>query len=651
MADLDSPIYPVVTTPAGAFYFFGYDSGGTDPGNRITDASLKVLFQSVANTAGKATQRDTDGSIDVGALNLDTTATPTTQEGQIRWNATDKCAEVVQDGGVIVQVGQEVTVRARNTTGSTLANGTPVYVNGATGNRPTIARADADAFPTASTLIGLVTDSAGIANNADGHVTVFGMVRDLNTSAYSDGATLYLSDGTSGTLTATKPTAIGSFVVRVGYVTRSHASQGVILVSPQYLGSVTGDAVVNATSQAAARTAIDAPKTDLSDTAAQSAISRFSRASDFMDAAYAPMPADDIPIITQATGAEPAIASPVVYRPYICNTGVQVTNSDGQGDTIIRFAPGTFFTSGGGSSDLFMYGTIKPGGDAQFARWPIIATIITSASNSVIEFCFFSLVDNNQVMPLIEVGGRLLSDSVAQRTVSGSGWKINLTFPTAKSRRITIYAGGEIGLYKIAVPATQSISKPTDTINKLVAVIGDSYANGAGIGFLGGAGIFETFAFRFARFIGADSLLLAGIGGTGFVQGGATNAYYTRVSYVLGKNPNVLVVNGSINDGTTAGTIEASVASFLASVSSITTVYVIGTMVAQYEANHDAVRAATLAAGRTFIDMRSFFTGTGNIASKVGDGNNDFYRWTDNVHPSTEGHRGAARNAYRQIAQ
>lgn len=262
MADLDSSTYPVVTTPAGAFYFTGYDAGTNDPANRITDASLKALFQSVANTAGKAAQRDTDGSVDVGAVNLDTAASPTGQEGQIRWNATDKCAEVVQDGGVVVQIGQEVTVRARNTTGSALTNGTPVYVVGATGNRPTIAKADADTISKASTLIGLVTDSAGIANNSDGHVTVFGLVRDLDTSAYAEGATLYLSDGTSGTLTATKPTATSSFIVRVGYVTRSHASQGVILVSPQYMGSVTGDAVVNAATPAAARAAIDAQQAD-----------------------------------------------------------------------------------------------------------------------------------------------------------------------------------------------------------------------------------------------------------------------------------------------------------------------------------------------------------------------------------------------------
>lgn len=200
--------------------------------------------------------RNADGSVSASAINLDTAATPTSQEGQIRWNAADKCAEVVQDGGVVLQVGQELTVRARNNTGGALTNGTPVYVTGATGNRPTIAKADADARPTAETLIGLVTDTAGIANNADGHVTVFGLVRELNTSGFSEGATLYLSDGTSGTFTATKPTTASSFVVRVGYVLRSHVSQGVILVSPQYMGSVSGDGVLNAASAAAIRSLI-----------------------------------------------------------------------------------------------------------------------------------------------------------------------------------------------------------------------------------------------------------------------------------------------------------------------------------------------------------------------------------------------------------
>lgn len=229
-----------------------------------------TLFSQTANvTKSSATQNLTAGfntganTLNVSAGGVINTAAGTLTvndltTGIIRWNDTDKCIEWTTAGGTVIQGGQEITIYARNNTGSTLANGTPVYVTGATGNRPTLAKADADTQATAQTLIGLVTTDAGIPNNNDGFVTVFGSVRNLDTSSYSEGVTLWLGDGTAGTLTVTKPTTESSYVTKVGVVTNAHATQGEILVTPHYHGSVTGDAVMNAVSKAAARTAIAA---------------------------------------------------------------------------------------------------------------------------------------------------------------------------------------------------------------------------------------------------------------------------------------------------------------------------------------------------------------------------------------------------------
>ena len=97
----------------------------------------------------------------------------------------------------------------------------------------------------------------------------------------------------------------------------------------------------------------------------------------YLDDVFALAPEAHQPAISQATGDTTALSSPVVYRPYICGTGSQVTNSDGQGDSNIRFLSGTYNTANGGSADLAMYGSIKPGGDAQVARWPVIASFNT----------------------------------------------------------------------------------------------------------------------------------------------------------------------------------------------------------------------------------------------------------------------------------
>lgn len=370
---------------------------------------------------------------------------------------------------------------------------------------------------------------------------------------------------------------------------------------------------------------------------------------DIIAAAATLLPAEssDRPTITIVDGEGTALSSPVVYRPYICNTGVAISNSDGQGDSNIRFGAGTYNTQNGANQDLGMYGSIKPGGDAQFARWPIFAEFITAAANTTVEVGFYSLI-TFQDTPLVEVGGRLVSD-IAPRRSGTNGWKMTLTFPTASARRIKLHLSGSVGLTSIRVPTGQTITKPSGTIVRRIAFAGDSYCNGSGDGVGGGALDRETFAPRLARLLGADDVLLAGIGGTGFVAGGATNKYATRASYIVGKSPHILVVNGSINDGTSAGTIGTEAAAFFAATSAIPRVIVIGTMVAGYEANHDALKAATLAAGREFIDMKAFISGTGSILTPKGDGTGDFYRWSDGVHPTTEAHRAIARAVYRKL--
>jgi len=111
-----------------------------------------------------------------------------------------------------------------------MTKGTVVYVNGAVGQLPTIAKALATSDATSAQTQGLVT--ADIANNANGYVTIVGLVTNIDTSAYTDGAQLYLSGVTAGAMTATKQYA-PIHLVYVGVVTHAHATQGKIQVKVQ----------------------------------------------------------------------------------------------------------------------------------------------------------------------------------------------------------------------------------------------------------------------------------------------------------------------------------------------------------------------------------------------------------------------------------
>ena len=125
---------------------------------------------------------------------------------------------------------KNLEVYVRNQTGSTLAAGAIVYINGATGNRPTVTLAQANNDANSAQTFGFV--KASIANNGFGYVIVRGECENLDTSAVAEGTQLYLSPTVAGAYTTTKPSA-PQHLVYVGIVVRSHPTQGVILVAVQ----------------------------------------------------------------------------------------------------------------------------------------------------------------------------------------------------------------------------------------------------------------------------------------------------------------------------------------------------------------------------------------------------------------------------------
>lgn len=161
----------------------------------------------------------TDGTEPIEALLFNTSpVVPAHTPGHTHWNNTDGVLEIMTGtAGVTLQLGQESYVHVRNTTGATILNGRPVRIIGAQGNRPLVGLDNGQ-----GRCIGIMTHD--LANNATGLATSFGLVRDINTSAFADGAELYAS--ATGTLTTT-PTS--SFV---GVVVLAHATQGLVLSSP-----------------------------------------------------------------------------------------------------------------------------------------------------------------------------------------------------------------------------------------------------------------------------------------------------------------------------------------------------------------------------------------------------------------------------------
>ena len=160
---------------------------------------------------------------------------PITSSGTLAVTATGDTTQYIAGDGSLVAfpiTGQAGTLvrEVRNVTGATLTKGTVVYINGASGNKPTVAKALATGDATSAQTFGLI--QADIPNNSNGYLVAFGDLDGLNTSAFAEGVQLYLSSTTAGGYTSTKQYA-PNHLVYIGVVTRQHVNQGRIEVRIQ----------------------------------------------------------------------------------------------------------------------------------------------------------------------------------------------------------------------------------------------------------------------------------------------------------------------------------------------------------------------------------------------------------------------------------
>lgn len=353
---------------------------------------------------------------------------------------------------------------------------------------------------------------------------------------------------------------------------------------------------------------------------------------------------NDTPLsISWAATMDKSVPDMDTYRISKCGTETKTTNWSGQDDPVFMFgyANNTYTTNQGWASDLVLNTGYKPGGAAQAASWPFIMAWTMTGS----EFDVFGYGNAYDYAGLIEVNGRFVDAAPLRSGLPTGEWRLNVKFRSSATRTVRLWLdrGSVSG---INVPKGTSVSKPAFSGRK-VAVIGDSYTNGAGVSSdfpNRGASNFETYAARFARALDtASTPLLAGIGGTGWVAGGDTSSFRTRIPAVLEWNPDTLIIGGSINDdSSTTEQITAAAKHLLGLCTAVPKVYVVWTPFdgsSYWYRIRDALKKETVAANRTFFDLTGVMFGSGKIGAPTGDGTNDFYRMTDGVHPTLDAHK------------
>ncbi len=169
---------------------------------------------------------DTQFTLNSLSLNNSPVNVPGTTPGVLSWNSTEGTVDLQMGfADAVLQLGQEVYAIVYNNTGSQLNNGKAVYVTGQYGGDLTVALAKADTHLIIENHRFVTTMDIPIGER--GLVTRLGKVRNLDTSMWTAGTKLWISDTVAGDLTDTMP-VFPSYAVHIAGVLDVHASTGSI---------------------------------------------------------------------------------------------------------------------------------------------------------------------------------------------------------------------------------------------------------------------------------------------------------------------------------------------------------------------------------------------------------------------------------------
>lgn len=148
---------------------------------------------------------------DVNSLQFTLDASVLLGIGELTWNASEETLDLGLNSDVTLQIGQELLVRGKNTTGSIIPNGRVLMTTGAVGNSGVITVGLHDGTQTNGYKIaGIATQDIGV--NEVGFSTLRGKIRGINTTGtpygetWSDGDRLWVSPSGNGALTNIEPT-------------------------------------------------------------------------------------------------------------------------------------------------------------------------------------------------------------------------------------------------------------------------------------------------------------------------------------------------------------------------------------------------------------------------------------------------------------
>ena len=230
----------------------GSGSGNVNGPVSATDNAV-VRFDGTSGTLiqnSTITLDDNGNFANANAITFDTTpATLPTAPGSLYWDSADgnqTLSLIMADGAATQQIGEEQYYRIKAS--APITNGQVVMFTGTVGASGGLTGAPANGLTasTASYVMGIATQDMN--TNDWGYVTSFGLVRGLDTSAFTAGNILYLDPTVAGGLTTTIPTAPAP-KVQVAAVVYADNTVGSLFVRTTFggiLGQYEGDVQITA---------------------------------------------------------------------------------------------------------------------------------------------------------------------------------------------------------------------------------------------------------------------------------------------------------------------------------------------------------------------------------------------------------------------
>jgi len=189
------------------------------------EQSITGLLAKAGGTMSGSIDFTNAGLSSLDFIDFDAAPTSSVTARRLQWNA-DRSTLKLGMNAINLDVGQQLFMFAKSQETNTISKGEVVFVFGASGDNPTIKRASNGSEDLSSRTIGIAAEN--IASNNNGFVVTRGTVYNVDTSAFPQGAPLYL--GANGTMQTNLPTA-PLHGVFIGVVERVSANAGQIYVA------------------------------------------------------------------------------------------------------------------------------------------------------------------------------------------------------------------------------------------------------------------------------------------------------------------------------------------------------------------------------------------------------------------------------------